>query len=129
MTQSGLFQVEDEQGTLVITPLLDMGEFNCDQIRDEGSALLRQVDGLPGNNIIIDFCKTDYFGSDALGLFVHLWRKASDRGGKIAFCGASEYGAEILQRAKFNHLGLIRATRSEALAAIKNAAQQPQQPR
>ena len=120
MTQSGLFQVEDEQGTLVITPLLDMGEFNCDQIREEGSALLRQVDGLPGNNILIDFRKTDYFGSDALGLFVHLWRKATERGGRIAFCCASEYGVEVLERARFNHLGPICATRPEALAELKN---------
>jgi anti-anti-sigma factor len=118
MNPSGLFQLESQQNTLVITPLLDMGEFNCDQIQEEGKALLAEVDTRPEASIVIDFSQTDYFGSDALGLFVQLWKKASQRGGRLAFCGASDYGVEILQRAKFDHIGPICATRAEALAAL-----------
>jgi anti-anti-sigma factor len=120
MNPSGLFELESDQDVLVITPLLDMGEFNCDQIKEAGTELLKQVDGQPESSIVIDFGKSDYFGSDALGLFVHLWRKATQRGGRIAFCGASNYGDEILRRAKFDHLGPICATRSEALAALRS---------
>jgi anti-anti-sigma factor len=121
MNPSGLFQLASEQGALVITPLLDMGEFNCDQIKEQGSALLAQVDAASEKDLVIDFGQTDYFGSDALGLFVHLWRKASQRGGRIAFCGARDYGEELLRRAKFDHLGPICATRSEALEALRQA--------
>lgn len=121
MNPTGLFQVERDQGILLITPLLDMGEFNCDQIKEAGSALLAQVDAATEKDLIIDFGQCEYFGSDALGLFVHLWRKATQRGGRIAFCGASEYGSEILRRAKFDHLGLICANRSAALESLRPA--------
>jgi anti-anti-sigma factor len=118
VTHPGLFQLKEEQDALVITPLLDMGEFNSDQIKEEGAALLKQVDEIPAANFVIDFAKTDYFVSDALGLFVHLWRKAAQRGGRIAFCNVHPYGAEVLERAKFDHLGPICATRSDALATM-----------
>ncbi len=120
MNPSGLFQLEREENVLVITPLLDMGEFNCDQIKEAGAELLQEVDARAESSIVIDFGKSDYFGSDALGLFVHLWRKATQRGGRIAFCGASSYGEEILKRAKFDHLGPVCPTRSEALTALQS---------
>jgi anti-anti-sigma factor len=119
MNPSSLFQLDSADNTLFITPLLDMGEFNCDQIKEEGTALLAQVDQRPEANIVIDFGKTDYFGSDALGLFVHLWKKATQRGGRIAFCCVSDHGDEILKRAKFDHIGPICASRSDALAALR----------
>jgi anti-anti-sigma regulatory factor len=95
-----------------------MGEFNCDQIKDAGSALLADVDAATEKDLIIDFNQSDYFGSDALGLFVHLWKKATHRGGRIVFCGATDYGDEILRRAKFDHLGTICPTRAEALKSL-----------
>lgn len=122
MNRSDFFTLATEQGSLVITPLLDMGEFNCDQIKEAGAALVAQVDQAPEKNLIIDFSQTDYFGSDALGLFVHLWRKAERRGGRIAFCGASELGDEILRRAKFDHFGLICPDRAAAHQAFQPAA-------
>jgi anti-anti-sigma regulatory factor len=118
MSAPALFHVESQHNVLVISPLMDMGEFNCDQIKVEGTALLVQVDAAAEKDVIIDFARSDYFGSDALGLFVHLWKKTNQRGGRIAFCGASDFGGEILQRAKFDHLGPICANRSEAFEAL-----------
>src|SRR5688572_25482724 len=118
MSSPGLFQLESDRGVLIITPRLDMGELNCDQIKDAGSVMLAEVDAAPERNLLVDFSQSEYFGSDALGLFLHLWKKASRRGGRIAFCGASGFGDEILRRAKFDHLGLICSSRNEALDSL-----------
>ena len=118
MNPAPQFQFEREQAALVIVPLLDMGEFNCDQIKEAATALLEQVNAAPEINLIIDFSRTKYFGSDALGLFVQLWRKMHERGGRLVFCGANRLGEEVLRRARFDHLGAICTTRDEALASV-----------
>ena len=119
MIPSRLFRLETAEDVLTVVPLLDMGEFNADQVNEAGQVLLEQVDAAAEKNIVIDFSESDYFGSDALGLFVHLWKKAAARGGRIVFCGASDLEKEILLRAKFDHIGPICAGRAEALAALR----------
>jgi anti-anti-sigma regulatory factor len=80
--------------------------------------MLAEVEAAPVKNLVVDFSQSHYFGTDALGLFLQLWKKMGRRGGRVVFCGASEFGNEILRQAKFDHLGLICDSRTEAIEAL-----------
>ena len=86
MATSGLFEVEREGDVLVVTPRHDLREFEYQDIEAKGGAILdcTGVAGLKG--VVLDFRKTDYYGSTALGFFVRLWKRVSGGGGRLAFC-------------------------------------------
>ena len=69
-------------------------------------------------NVVIDFHRSDYFGSTALGFFVRLWKRVTMRNGRMAFCNLSQHGAEILRITKLDAYWPICKTRAEALAIM-----------
>ena len=71
---------------------------------------------------IMDFHKTDYYGSTALGFFVKLWKRVRERNGRMIFCNVSEQEREILTVMRLDKLWAIRASRDEARQALLEPA-------
>lgn len=67
----------------------------------------------------MDFHKTDYYGSTALGFFVKLLKWVRKRYGRMAFCNVSDHEQEILQVTNFDHSWPICSSRIEALKAVR----------
>ncbi len=115
----GLFEVEREGDTIVVVPSVDLREMEYQRIEEGARGLLALLGGAGVKNVVVDFHKTDFYGSTALGFFVKLWKRARERGGRMAFCNVSAHEKDILQVTHLDRLWPICPSRAEALEAVK----------
>lgn len=116
---ANLFEIERTGDTLVVVPTADLRELDYREIEAEAAEVLDLLDRMHARNVVLDFHRTDYYGSTALGFFVKLWKRVSKAGGRLAFCNVSAHEREILQITKLDHLWPICSSRDKALAAIR----------
>jgi anti-anti-sigma factor len=114
----GIFEIEVEGDTVIVVPAVDLGELDYQRIEAGTTAILELLNGTGIKNAVVDFGKTDYFGSSALGFFLRLWKRVRGRNGRMAFCNLSKHEKEILQITDLDHLWPICSSRIEALAAV-----------
>ncbi len=121
---SDVFEVEQLGETVVLTPTEDMGELHAAAVAlglQEVRGHLRHAEF---KNVVLDFQRTDYFGSTVLNEFIHLWKEVRSRGGQMAFCGLSPHEREILKVTRLDHHWLVCESRNEALQQVQQAAKQ-----
>jgi anti-anti-sigma factor len=116
---SALFDVEIVGNVLVITPRENLGEFGITHFEQEAPILLQFWNEAGAIHAIVDFHRTDYFGSTMLGLLVKLGRYAAGLGGRLVMCGVSNHEAEVIAVAGLQHQWPTCATRDEALALVQ----------
>lgn len=114
-----IFEIEQQGDTLIVVPAVDLRELDYQRIESGGEDILLLLNGTGTKNVVLDFHKTDYYGSTALGFFMKLWKRIRGRDGRMAFCNLSEHEKEILQFTKLDHLWPIYSSRSEALEMIR----------
>jgi anti-anti-sigma factor len=119
LTATGVFKVEREGQTLIVTASTDLRELNYPEVEAGARAILDLLGNGTIKNVVLDFHKTDYYGSSALGFFVKLWKRVRECDGRMAFCGVSDHEREILQVAKLDGLWPICTSREEALKAVQ----------
>jgi anti-anti-sigma factor len=116
----GIFEIEQQNETIIVVPVVDLRELEWQRIEAGAKWILEVLNGPGIKNVILDFGKTDYYGSTALGFFMELWKRVTVRNGQMAFCNVSDHGNELLQITKPDHLWPICSSRNEALEAIKD---------
>jgi anti-sigma B factor antagonist len=121
MTDLQAFETHQIGDTLVLMPKRDLSELQLSRFEEETAAVLKLLESLRVKSVVLDFAKTDYYGSTALGFFVKVWTRLRRKGGQMAFCNISENELEILRLTKLDGLWPICETREEAIAAVKNA--------
>lgn len=118
-TADGIFEIEQHDDTIVVVPAVDLRELEYGRI-EEGARKILDILNVPGiKNVVLDFHKTDYYGSTALGVFLKLWKRVRIRNGRMAFCNVSAHEKEILQFTHLDHLWLICPSRGDALKAFR----------
>jgi stage II sporulation protein AA (anti-sigma F factor antagonist) len=117
-TATRLIEVERRGATLVLTPQQDLRELDYREIEAEGEELLRLADAPAVKNVVVDFSRTDYFGSTALGLLARLWKRVRARGGRLALCNVSAHESEIMEVAGLTSFWPIYPSQEDALAAV-----------
>jgi anti-anti-sigma factor len=115
----GMFEIEQEDDTIIVVPAMDLRELDYQRIEDGATTILELLNGANVKNVVLDFHKTDYFGSTALGIFMKLWKRVSGKHGRMALCNISDNEKEILQIMKLDHFWPICPSRIEALAAVR----------
>ncbi len=115
---TGLFAVERVGDTLVVTPLADLGELEYQQGEPEAGAVYDLLNDPAVRNVVLDFGRTAYFGSSALGFFIRLWTRLSARQGCLAFCNLSSEEREILKHTRLDSLWPVCWSREEALRRV-----------
>jgi anti-sigma B factor antagonist len=115
----GAFEVEITGETLIVTPLMDLRELGYPEIEAGASEILDLIGKSSIRNIVMDFHKTDYYGSTALGFFVKLWKRVRERQGRMALCCLSEHEREILAVTKLDSVWRICSSRAEAMQFIR----------
>jgi anti-anti-sigma factor len=115
---TGLFAVERLPDTLVLTPLADLGELEYHRRESEAGQVYGLLDDPSVKRLVLDFGRTAYFGSSALGFFIRLWKKVRTRDGSMAFCNLSPQEEEILQVTKLDSLWPVCGSREEALRRV-----------
>lgn len=116
---NGFFEIAQQGDTIILTPQTDMGELNADQIISGMKRVLALLNNSSIKNIVLDFHKSGYYGSTALGFFVRLWRTVSQRKGHMAFCHLSEIEKDILKVMKLDSLWDICISREDALQTVR----------
>ena len=114
-TLAGVFDVELDGETLILTPQKDMSELAYEDIETGGKAIMERLATGQVKNVIIDLHKTDYYGSTALGYFLKFWKRIRQKGGHMALCNVSEHEKEILRVTKLHHLWPICSSRQDAM--------------
>ena len=114
----GFFDIEQQDDTMILTPNADMGELDHERITVGMKKVLDTLEESPVKNLVLDFHKTSYYGSTALGFFVRLWKTICTRKGRMAFCHLSEHEKEILQITKLDGLWDLCETRDDAFNAV-----------
>jgi anti-anti-sigma factor len=114
-----LIEVERQGDTLILTPRADLGELSCAEIEAEQARLLQLLAADPSiRNVLVDFARTDYFGSTALAMLVRLVEEAGKRGGRLAFCNLSAHERDVLAATRLTEIGTGYPSRREALEAL-----------
>lgn len=119
MTNSGLFDVERDGEVLILVPRTDLRESDYLEIEAGARDLLDLVSAPDVKGLVLDFHRTDYYGSTALGFFLRLWRRVGGRGGRMAFCNLSSNEGEILAVTRLDTLWPVYPSRDEALKAVR----------
>ena len=118
-TPGGIFEIEQKDDTIIVVPAVDLRELDYQRIEEGASRILDLLDGTGIKNVVMDFHKTDYYGSTALGFFVRIWKRVRRRKGHMAFCNVSDHEKEILQITNLDHSWPICSSRDEALEAVR----------
>jgi stage II sporulation protein AA (anti-sigma F factor antagonist) len=114
-----VFEVEHTDGTVVLTPTTDLRELDFRDIETAAHDVFDSLEAEGWQHVVLDFHRTDYYGTTALGFFVGLWKRVRNRGGRMAFCNVSDHEAEILHITHLDQLWPICKSRDEALAAVQ----------
>ncbi len=116
---SKFFAIERDGDLLVMIPQKDMRELDYDDIEADASQVSELVDKGEVKYVVIDFHKTDYFGSTAIGLFVKIWRRLREHDGELALCRLSKHQMDVLKATRLDSVWELCSSREEATVAVK----------
>jgi anti-anti-sigma factor len=116
---AGVFEIEQMGDTIIVVPAIDLRELDYQRIEEGAAQILHLLNGSAIKNVVMDFHKTDYYGSTALGFFVKLWKRVRKQNGRMAFCNVSHHEREILELTNLDRSWPICSSRTEALRSIR----------
>lgn len=119
MTTNSVFDFERSGNTLFLIPKTDLRELEFDALEAGAADVFKALSLEAINNVVIDFHKTDYYGSTALAFFVKFWKRIKSRGGKMIFCNVSAHEHEILVLTNLISLWPICKTRQDAVDLLE----------
>jgi anti-anti-sigma factor len=119
MTNRSLFDVERDGAVLILIPRSDLRESEFQDLELGGRGVLDLVSAPEVKGVVLDFHRTDYYGSTALGFFLRLWKRVGSRGGRMAFCNLSPNESEILAVTRLDTLWPAFPSREEAVKAVR----------
>jgi anti-anti-sigma factor len=115
----GVFEIEREGETLIVTPRTNLGELAFQKIESGADEVLDLLNASSAKNVVLDFRRVDYFGTTALGFFLNLWKRVRGWNGRMALCNASEHAKEILKLTKLDGLWALYGSKGAALRAVR----------
>ena len=119
-TARRMFDVDQEDVTLILVPTSDLRELNFDRIEADAGLVFERLKDETVKNVVVDFSETDLFGSSALGFFLNVWKKVKYRNGRMVFCNVSDHEQDMLRATRLDHFWPIHSTRAEAMMSIKD---------
>lgn len=112
-----MFELERRGSTVIITPTMDLGSLDFEQINENGEQVLRAVADPTVKSVVIDFGRINYFSSSAIAFFGRIWSVLHERRGKMALCNLNSDESNLIRITKLNTLWAIRPSLDEALSA------------
>jgi len=118
MPDDSVFDFEHSGGTLFLIPNTDLRELEFDALEAGAAEVLEELASKDINHVVLDFHKTDYYGSTALAFFVKFWKRIKSRGGQMVFCNVSSHEREILELTNLTTLWPVCETREDAIKLL-----------
>lgn len=113
-----IFQVQQIENTLVITPQGEGSAFRYQDLHLETNAVRAKLAAPEIRNLIIDLSQMSYFGSEFIGALVSLLRETRTRKGKACICSASPQMLQVLQNMSLFKLWPYYETQDQAAAEL-----------
>jgi anti-anti-sigma regulatory factor len=111
---TGVFEIEREGPTLILTPTASLGEVSPPQ----AGSVLGLLDDSSVRNAVLDSRRTEYYSATVLGFFLELWRRLRGRGGQLALCNVSDPERQLLRLTAADSLWAVCRSREEAMQAV-----------
>ena len=109
-----------EGTTIILTPLSNVGELDYDRFQRNTESAFAALGQGQMKNVVVNFGKTDFFGSHAVNLLLQFQRGARLAGGKMALCGLSDHAREVLKVMTLETYWEVFDSEEQALAAVRN---------
>ena len=120
MECASFFSLQPEGEILFLTPIRNLGDLDMMGVVESCQAIVDRFEASGCRHVVLDLGSIDYFGSTALGLFIQLWSKVSQRGGKMVVCDASSDEQNILRHTRLDTIWPIVPTRDDARQLIES---------
>ncbi|MEK6236105.1 MAG: STAS domain-containing protein [Planctomycetales bacterium] len=117
-----IFELEQDGEIVIVVPQIDMGEFGYLELEKDAQVILDQLAQSPPKHLVLDFHKTEYFGSTALSLFVRMWRLVSKNEGQMLLCSLSQAEQDILKSTRLSQIWTVFPDRETTLQAVREGA-------
>ena len=116
-----LFQIDQADGALVISPLGQGSAFRYHELHQESNAVRSYLLKMKKPTVVMDMEKMEYCGSEFIGSLISMLRETRNRGGKAAFCAANPHMHKVLDNMCLFKLWPYYESREKALAALAGA--------
>lgn len=120
MTTRRFFQTDADHNALVVQILRPVGSLADDLVMSELDQVLADLQATDSQDVIVDFCETEYFGSSMLEALRLIWNRVHEHQGKMVLCRVSPIGREILEVARFHELWPIAHDRAAAQLLLQS---------
>lgn len=117
-TTTSMFDVSTHGRTVIVTPTVNLGSLDFEQIKDNGAHVLHALKHSDARNVIVDFGRINYFSSSAIAFFGRIWATVSKRGGKMAVCNLCDEGKDLLRITKLDTLWSVCPSLEDALDVV-----------
>jgi anti-anti-sigma factor len=114
------FLFEQDDDTLIVAPLRDLGSFAEEDIQEELAAAVRRLQRPEVRHVVVDFENIVYFGSTMLSAINKLWKSARQEGGRLVLCHLTPRQREVLEVTKLNTVWPMCGDREEALRLVRS---------
>lgn len=119
-----VFQFENHQNVLILTPVGPFMEFRDSDIRNAYNEAYRRLLEPGIQHLLVDFSKLDYFGSTFVGILIRLSTKVRMGGGHAFLCHLSDSMKQmmktlmLLENPKSNCSWSVCGSREEGLQKL-----------
>ena len=124
MSNSEIFVYEREGNSLIVVPQGDLFQYRYEDLRNGYNEMYRMLNEPDTVSLIIDFSRTEHFGSAFIGMLIKLARECRRGGGDALLCGLSKSMREVLdslmllENVTTDFFWVPYDSRAEALAAL-----------
>jgi anti-anti-sigma factor len=120
-----VFELEVSGPVVTVRVLRNVASLPDEGALEQLNQLLAMLPGPPERRVLFDFSGLSFFGSSMLEAMIRVWIGLNRQSGRMALCGVSEIGREVLRVGRFDTLWPIYLSREEALRALGS----PSEPR
>ena len=113
-------QVRQEHGITIVELDKSYDALEEQPIERLSELLLELTGGPEPPQLVLDFSGTEYISSCVLEVLVHVWKRVSDRQGRMVLCCLSTFCTEVVHTTHLDAIWEIEPTLKEALARIRS---------
>ena len=128
MVDENVFDYEQIEDVLVLTPQGDLFQYRYEALRNAYNETYRRLDDVAIRHLLIAFQSVGHFGSPFIGMLIKLAQKIRRADGEAALCGLTPdmqdvlKGLMLLENVKTDFFWVPFEGRAEALAFIRERA-------
>ena len=111
--------MEHQNDLVILTPTVNLRELDYDEFEVAIEPTLKMLENGNVRHVVIDFGRTEYFGSHTITSLLKLGKKTRSAGGRMAFARMSLHEREVLEATALDTFWPVYSSRAEATEAVR----------